>query len=66
MLGPLELVFVYLMLPVNVLLVHLITIGLHNLCSVKVSLLLIVVLGLQVFAPAGSWTMRIWLYNPDF
>ena len=58
-------VFVYLMLLVNVILVHSI-IGLPSLCSVNVSLLLIVVLGLHVSAPAGSWTMHIWLYNPDF
>ena len=58
-------VFVYLMLLVNVILMHSI-IGLPNLCSVNVSLLLIVVLELHVSAPAGSWTMRIWLCNPDF
>ena len=51
-------VIVYLMILVNVILMHSI-IGLPNLCSVNVSLLLIVVLGLHVSATAGSWTMRI-------
>ena len=49
----------------QLLLVHSI-IGLPNLCSDNVSLLLIVVLELHVSAPAGSWIMRIWLCNPDF